>query len=108
MAAVKHPQPPPGESRAPTPPPSTPASTLGAAIVALLFCAGMLQTPGQVRGRGRTSKTNPTADREDYHLTVNGLGRALTTTPPTSRGAAGAPGESSGERRVTRQGRNAR
>ena len=60
---------------------------LGAAIVALLFCAGMLRsevaalrwqdveltsTPGQVRVR--TAKTNPAAEREDYRLTINGFG----------------------------------
>ena len=58
-----------------------------AAIVALLFCAGMLRsevaalrwqdveltsTPGQVRVR--TAKTNPAAEREDYRLTINGFG----------------------------------
>ena len=36
-------------------------------------------TPGQVRVRVLTSKTNPAADREDYRLTVNGFGRALAS-----------------------------
>ena len=65
---------------------------LDAAIVALLFCAGMRRaevsalawadveptsTPGQLRIKVRQSKTNPTAEREDYRLTVNGFARAL-------------------------------
>ena len=79
---------------------------LDAAIVALLFCAGMRRaevsalrwadvqpasTPGQLRIRVRQSKTNPTADREDYRLTVNGFAAALdalqsaTDPQPTDR-----------------------
>ena len=65
---------------------------MDAAIVALLFCAGLRRSEvaalrwadveptavdGQVRVRVRTSKTNPTADREDYRLTVNGFAAAL-------------------------------
>ena len=65
---------------------------LDAAIVALLFCAGMRRaevsalrwadveptsTAGQLRIRVRQSKTNPTAEREDYRLTVNGFARAI-------------------------------
>ena len=79
---------------------------LDAAIVALLFCAGLRRSEvsalrwadveptavaGQVRVRVRTSKTNPTADREDYRLTVNGFAAALdalrsaTDPQPTDR-----------------------
>ena len=79
---------------------------MDAAIVALLFCAGLRRSEvaalrwadveptavdGQVRVRVRTSKTNPTADREDYRLTVNGFAAALdalrsaTDPQPTDR-----------------------
>ena len=79
---------------------------LDAAVVALLFCAGLRRSEvsdlrwadveptavaGQVRVRVRTSKTNPTAEREDYRLTVNGFARALaalrsaTDPQPTDR-----------------------
>ena len=79
---------------------------LDAAIVALLLCAGLRRSEvsdlrwadveptavaGQVRVRVRTSKTNPTAEREDYRLTVNGFARALaalrsaTDPQPTDR-----------------------
>ena len=75
---------------------------LDAVIVALLFCGGLRRSEvsalrwmdveptadaGQVRIRVRTSKTNPTADREDYRLLVNRFSRAITEL----QSAAGTP-----------------